>query len=271
MIGALLNLIIPTVSPERFTEQAIGCARELGMEVEALEPLCLRVKNPEMSDVKIYLANPYHQYQQQKWRKRRIIEGHLSALAEIGDEALIPARVIPTIKDKGYVQEIRAQMAKGGKKAEEFFVAEEYNEALEIVYAVDSPRSIRFLNPADLPELNLHGQTLREFAIDNLKKTMPPVEVQGAAPLMILQAGGMFESSLLLFDRIWDNGELGITGEIVVATPARDVLLVADAAAPEAVEKLQQFARKIAATSAYRLCDELFVRREGKFVVYRPE
>ena len=42
----------------------------------------------------------------------------------------------------------------------------------------------------------------------------------------MLKAGGDYEASLLLFDDIWRDGQVKVDGDIVVAVPAKDVLLV---------------------------------------------
>ena len=75
----------------------------------------------------------------------------------------------------------------------------------------------------------------------------------------------MFESALILMDRVWDKKELQIDGEIIVAVPSRETLLVADGNHEKAVTQIQKAAREIASSAAYRLTDKLFVRRNGRF------
>jgi uncharacterized protein YtpQ (UPF0354 family) len=97
-----------------------------------------------------------------------------------------------------------------------------------------------------------------------LTALLPPV--QGKLLVMSLHAGGIFEASLFLFDRVWDKRELGIEGEIVVAVPSREVLLVTDEGNPVGMTRIAKMATDIASKSGYSITDRLFIRRDGAFV-----
>lgn len=268
MLKKLISTLVPPATPEQFTAEAVSFIESLGrnVQVEAIEPLALKVTLETGKSSDIHLENAYASYLANRSSRKQIIAGFIQSILDVdGDETLLPKNVIPTIKDKGYVLEVRAHVAAKKENPEEFFVTEEYNEELMIVYAVDSPASIRYLNARDLPELNLHGETLRSFAIRNLQQILPGIEVHGSPPCFALKAGGMFESALLLLDRVWNKDELRISGEIVVAVPSRETLLVADGNHEKAVAQLRKTATEIARTAPYRLTDKLFVRRDGHF------
>ena len=72
-------------------------------------------------------------------------------------------------------------------------------------------------------------------------------------------------ASLLLLDDIWSGGKLKLSGEIVIAIPTRDVLLVTGSDNKDGVKKLRELAKKTAADGPYSLTDRLFVYRGGKF------
>jgi uncharacterized protein YtpQ (UPF0354 family) len=74
----------------------------------------------------------------------------------------------------------------------------------------------------------------------------------------------MFEASLLLFDRVRDKQALGIEGEIVVAVPSRETLLVTDSSSAAGMARIAKAATET--KSPYTLTDKLFVRRDGMFV-----
>lgn len=80
----------------------------------------------------------------------------------------------------------------------------------------------------------------------------------------------MFESSLLLMDRVWNKEELRISGDIIVAIPSRETLLVADDNNEKALAQIRKEAKEIVASAAYRLTDTLFVRRNQSFEVLTP-
>lgn len=173
MLTKLLNIFIPPVSPQQFTNEAIALIQMLnsGMKVEVVEPLSLKVTRPDGNNIDLHLTNAYVNYLNHRRQRRAILTLFVRTMldADIDTSSLIPRNIIPTIKDKSYVQEVRASISSKNKNPDEFFVTERYNDELEIVYAVDSPTSIRNLNPSELKEINLQGESLRSFAIGNLK------------------------------------------------------------------------------------------------------
>ena len=86
----------------------------------------------------------------------------------------------------------------------------------------------------------------------------------------MLVADGSYEASLLLFDEIWtgdiwhDSG-LPLSGDPVIAVPARDVLLVTGSRDERGLATLRRIAAEIVASEPYRLTDRLFIYREGRF------
>ena len=101
-----------------------------------------------------------------------------------------------------------------------------------------------------------------------MKRILQPIEAHGEQPLLVIKAGGMFESSILLLDDVRDKRKLGISGEIVVAVPARDTLLVDDRASEMAMKQIREVASKMCRTAAHRLTDQLFVRKESRFELF---
>lgn len=270
MLGKLLQRFIAPIPPGEFTTLVEEHIESLGngLEPRVIEPLHLQVFRAGEKQIDLHLDNLYRNYLADRGRRQELISHYIQAMVGVDLETFLPRDVIPTIKDKGYIQEVSSQLSAKGTNPEEFFVFEEYNDVLAILYAIDSPQSIRFLNPKDLAELNLQGETLREFAINNLKQILPPVEVHGSPPCLLLKAGGMFESSLLLFDRVWNKAELGIKGDILVAVPSRDTLLVGDTAEARSITQLRKTAADVARSSGYALTDKLFVRRDNKFLPF---
>jgi hypothetical protein len=268
MLNRLLNLFVRPVSPDEFTAEmaAFISSADSNRKVETVEPLYLKVAVGTEDPSEVHLRNAYLEYLRDPRKRKFFIANFANSLLQAEVDSFIPKNIIPTIKDCQFVTEVRATLNAKGKNADDFFVTEPYNDCLAIVYAVDSPKSVRFLNPADLQEVNLHGEPLRSFALENLKAMLPPVQVEGNGPVLSLKAGGMFESSLILLDRVWDKRELGIQGEIVVAIPSRETLLVTGSESGAGMMQIQKAARSIASRSGYGITERLFIRRDATFV-----
>jgi uncharacterized protein YtpQ (UPF0354 family) len=157
--------------------------------------------------------------------------------------------------------------ARGGPELAENLV-EDLNKDLVIVYAEDSPRNIRFLTASNLTELGIEKEQLRALAVANLRRLVPTPEVTRGPLVSMIVAGGDYEASLLLFDELWSGGPVSVDGEIVVAIPARNILLFAGSRNKAGIARLRQLASKYAREAPYRLTGRLFVFRGGRFVPF---
>ena len=102
-------------------------------------------------------------------------------------------------------------------------------------------------------------------ALANLDRLLPKIEMnlieEGFA---WFSAGGDYEASLILFDGLWNGGKIAMDGDIVVAIPAKDMLLVTGSRNERGLAVMRELAAEYARES-YRLTDTLFVYRDGRF------
>jgi uncharacterized protein YtpQ (UPF0354 family) len=259
------------LTPGNFTEQVIRVIGERAPEVkvEVLRPLQLKLRTPAGASHDMFLDNAFTQAQKAPDSCRLVIRNYVISALEVfqaADKPIDRERIVPVIKDRAYVEEVRTAMRERNPTADgPELVYEEYNEQLLILYAEDSSQNIRYLTPANLQELGLDMPGLRTLAIRNLPDAVPPVKVEEANGVCMIIAGGDYEASLILWDELWEGGRLPIEGEIVVAIPSRDLLLATSRGNAHAVALMRQLAQKVASEAAYRLTPLLFVRRSGRF------
>ena len=148
-------------------------------------------------------------------------------------------------------------------------VHEDLNADLVILYAEDSAKNIRYFSPEDLEKAKIEKHELRELACENLKRILPEIERHGENGLFMVTAGGDYEASLLLFDFIWDDMKKEVRGDVVVAIPTRDLLLVTGSQDTQGIEKMKQIVQKTAAEGSYRLTTQLFVFRDGQLEEFK--
>jgi uncharacterized protein YtpQ (UPF0354 family) len=92
------------------------------------------------------------------------------------------------------------------------------------------------------------------------------VQLQQAGDVAMMTANGDYEASLLLFDHIWRGGKIKMNGDIVVAIPAKDVLMITGSKSRKGIAAVRELAAKYKAESRYDITDTLFVYRDGRFV-----
>lgn len=220
----------------------------------------------------LFLGNAYDLYSHDPKSKDKIIQEFVAAdLENLVDanfsKEVDRARIVPIVRDKPWLEQFEKDRdrAEHGKKDLPESVYEELNSDLIVIYAEDSPSSIRYLTETKLEEAHIDRKELRALACTNLVRLLPKVEKQGTNGLYILSVGGDYEASLLLLDSVWTDIQNDVRGNIVAAIPTRDVLLVTGSDDREGLEKMSQTVDKISAQSPYKLTTKLFMRRDGKF------
>ncbi len=126
---------------------------------------------------------------------------------------------------------------------------------------------MRFLSTADDVD---DRRQLNDLALTNLIRLLPKIEMRaGADKTWLISAGGDYESSLLLLSDLWSGRQIKVDGEIVVAVPAKNALLVTGSHNAAGITRLRKFAAEVAG-GAYDLTKTLFIYRDGKFATFPP-
>lgn len=265
------------LSPEEFAKFYMKEFRRQapGAKLRLVGPMELKIKRPDGSEFRYFLGNGYKRYLADPTQRDQIIEQYVAASLEIlrpDDKKIHVSRVVPVIKDVDYLRDIQKGTAERGTKwtKHKLPAHEPYNTDLVILYAEDSARNIRYLTEEDLNGLGLSKNLRRARAVENLSAMIPSVKAHGGNGIYMLTAAGTYESSLLLFDRIWRAGQLKVRGELVVAIPSRSLLLVTGSKDPSGIKKVREMAAEELAAAAYHLTHRLFVYRDGTFVRFDP-
>jgi uncharacterized protein YtpQ (UPF0354 family) len=262
-----------TLSPRAFADAvaAAAAATMPSAKVTVTGDLQVVVRYANGARATSNLDKSYKIYEQEPQRLDGLIQGQIAALlGAAGDANGLPkperSLIIPVIKDRQWFDETQrrgtAQTPPLG------LLAEPLNSELVVVYAEDRPGALRFLSTRD--DVGDRAQ-LHDLALDNLRVLLPKIEMRtGADGIFLISAGGDFEASLLLTDELWSSGQIKVDGDIVVAVPAKDVLLVSGSHNRAGIARLRRLAADLA-TGPHALTSALFVYRNGKFVKFEPD
>jgi uncharacterized protein YtpQ (UPF0354 family) len=263
------------LSPEAFTQEYVSVLRAAlpGFKVEAVGHLEVRVRDAKGGEVSTaYLDNAFNQYLADPDSRQEIIERHVSGIAEINgeDTPLRAEQIVPIVKVRGWIDDMRQASIKAGRDKPPEQVFEALNDVLVVVYAEDTPRNINYFPVESLGAAGLKREQLRELAVTNLRRLLTQIEIHSGPEYSMITAGGNYEASLLLFEEFWQgDNKLKVDGEIVVAVPARDLLLVTGSRNAGGIRKLREIAQEVFESGTYTLTPELFVHRKGRFVLFR--
>lgn len=238
-----------------------------------MENLHLNVTGKEKLDFTLYLDNAYETYKLDPEQKDAVIRQFVSAAIEtfaVSGEGVDKSRIVPVVKDRDWLEETKQALVPGGAKEVSWLVYEDLNAELVILYAEDSPKNIGYLTSDDLEKTDIKKKDLRALACKNLRNILPKIEMQGADGIYMLTAGGVYEASLLLLDSIWSGKQIEVKGDIVVAIPTRDILLVTGSDDKDGINKVKGIVKETLEDGGpYRLTSKLFVYRDGKFVEFK--
>jgi uncharacterized protein YtpQ (UPF0354 family) len=274
--AAMVLLIGPAraepLSPPAFTAAfaAAAAAAMPNAKVTVTGELSTDTRSAKGETTTSDLHNAYRVYLDRPQDLETIIANYVRILVDavrVGDNpGLDRSRIVPVLKPPAWLEGIRKdRQAQGNVDATEP-LTEAYNSELIIAYAEDRPSSIRYLTTRD--DIGGDRVKLLVLALGNLNRLLPKIEMrQGADGILLIEAGGDYEASLLLADNIWSSGQIQVDGDIVAAVPAKDALLVTGSHNRAGLKKLRAIAAELAA-GPYGLSSALFVYRDGKFKVF---
>lgn len=259
------------LNPAAFTAEFLTTFQKTApwLKIEIVKDFELKLITTDGRQSTSFLDNAYDIYKQDPGAKNDIVHRFVTAALEsmmntVVTEELDRTRIVPVIKDRLWLEETRKAMHGRGVKDLKENVYEDLNSNLVVLYAEDSPKNIRYFSPEDLEKAQIGKHELRALACENLKRLLPKIERHGANGLFMLTAGGDYESSLLLFDFIWDDMQKEVRGDVVVAIPTRELLLVTGSQDTQGIEKMKHIVQKATAEGSYRLTTQLFVFRDGR-------
>jgi len=135
-----------------------------------------------------------------------------------------------------------------------------FAESLVVMPIIDSPRSARLLGEADCRSLGLSSDQAHELALANLRQALKPLQ-DVAKPLkpgaIATLHGDFYESGRVLLHDDWAPLARAQQGVLVVALPAKDMLLYGADDSPAGLDALRMMARDVMRGAPGRLTDVL--------------
>ena len=170
----------------------------------------------------------------------------------------------PVLKTLAWQHAVAAQLAAGGRDdPPPPFVVRPLVADLVVACVVDTAESMAFVNTRDLATHGLDEAELHATALANLASQLPELRIEGGHGRFAARLDRNYDASMvLLLDRWRDR--VGIEGDLVLALPARDELLMCPAGDAALVDSLALMAATIAAQSAYALTNRLLTWRGGR-------
>jgi uncharacterized protein YtpQ (UPF0354 family) len=133
---------------------------------------------------------------------------------------------------------------------------------LHVLYAFDMDSHYVLFAQRDLVRLGVSKEELHERAIQNLRAMNLEVRAHKGDRIFMLTAGGNYEATLLLLPEIWESVSSMVSGNIIAAVPARDILYVTGDGTEEDLADLRRWTSKML-EEADKPLSRMFVRWTG--------
>jgi hypothetical protein len=260
------------ISPRAFTD-AFAAAAQAAMpsvKITVVGDLELETRLAGGDSLTNDLHNAYQLYRQDPAHLKEVIDRRVRGWVETVHLSEAPppldrSRIVPVPKPVSWLEGAQKIQAESEIKPTPQMLTEPFNSELLIAYVEDRPESVRFLTTHD--DVGDRAK-LHNLALGNLHRMLTKIDMHPASDgVFIIQAGGTYEASLLLADQIWTSGQFKVDGDIVVAVPVRDALLVTGSHNTAGLSHMRAFAAAHA-REPYGLTSVLFVYRDGKFVPF---
>jgi len=260
------------LTEKQFTKEYYKKATELNPEsnYKIVEDLHL-VSTYNGNDSHHFLYNAYFEYKLEPSALDSIIILYISALDNLANPAenIDINRIIPVIKDKNYITDIRRSLAeKGDVESYLDLVYDIYNDELIVLFAEDQERSISYFSDEDFKKTGFPRDSLLNKSVKNLKQLLPEIQSVGESGFFGLLAGGVYEASLILFESIWNKDNFKVKGDIVIAIPTRDLLFVTGSKDYKGLEFMRAKVKESYENGSYFLTTEFFIWSGKKFEVF---
>lgn len=268
-IGGSMN---PEFGMEEFTKFYVDTIKLQLPEaqVNIISPMEVSVTLGEnKSEYICYLDNVWSLCKDAPEKRSVICNEYIGKLVEMVKSGLTDDKppdsntIIPILKDDRFLNSLPLQ-ADGTKP----IFAERIAGDVWVTYAQEIGGTRSFISESDIEDLDLSMSELRQRSISNLKKRLDEVRKYGQGPLYMLTAGGHYEASLLLIDKLWVDQEILVSGDIVAAIPKHNTLFFTDSESVEGITKIRQATEEFSKEGAYLISKTLLVRRNGKWEVF---
>lgn len=263
----LATLSASSLSKEQFTflfASALAFKLRNG-GVRVTGPLTITFHSEAYESVQASLDNAWTECLNNPDDRREIVDRYLRGFVDAaGEPSKTPPEsgkledVIPAVLSQKYVNSINQTV-----DAQSALVTEPLAGDLMIACMFNLGDNFAVITQHHLKDLGVTWLQLKARAIDNLRSTRKPVQLHAMSTIYLVNAGAALNASLLLDDTVWSEISTKVAGDLLVAAPSRDALILTGTGVPGGPIALQLMANKLHKEEHHPISTTMLVRRDG--------
>lgn len=170
------------------------------------------------------------------------------------------------VRAGGYAAERNQILAERGAKGDETIFSTAFAPGLELIIVADSSSTSRPWMQHHLNRYQVSQKEIMELGRKQVLAILPslPSKEDVAGGVVMIPKTDHLAS--LMFADGWDDLDRALDGNLVVAVPSDDVLIVADGTRPEILAKLPGFVKRQYAEAHRAVSHLLYRRKDGRWI-----
>jgi uncharacterized protein YtpQ (UPF0354 family) len=168
---------------------------------------------------------------------------HMAAFYATPEPALDAKSLRVAVRQTDYVQALRNHYAKQGGLAAVRITGDYW-----MIVVSDLPTTIRMVSQKDLRGLGLTADQAfaeaKKRMVSNLRRVIKRATASDRSSVVLI-SDNSYTSTLFAFPELWASTAEAFGGNLLVAVPASDVVLVGDGASPTMIAQMAETARQV--------------------------
>jgi uncharacterized protein YtpQ (UPF0354 family) len=268
--GFLGSAFAQTLSPRAFTEEIAHAIRMAvpSAKVWIERELEVEIRYSNGQNVLAELAASYDAYRKEPERLKGIIDLHIARLKTDeyakGQIRLDHSKIVPVVKNRKWLEDAERRIKAAGVKQTQ--LVDDFVDDLVVAYAEDADKIFRYIARH---EYKGRSENLRALALENLRRVAPKIQIQSMSKdVAVVSAGDDYTSSLLVVNGLWSSPErFKVRGDVVVAIPSREVILVTGTENGK-ISDFRRYVANVYAKGQFPLSQTLLVYRNNRFTKF---
>lgn len=231
---------IDTSSEAAFTQSVLQLFRRLdpASSWTTQEHLVLTSSKQDV----VNLHRPWSSCQQSAGDCDRVVEHYATTVLEIlnqpKQQQADRSQLMAVVRGANYFEGLPAALRANA-------IVEPFVADMVVIYVVDEGGAVRGAKVEDLTANGVSREALPALSRANLGAVLPMLTSCEPGSVMLVAAGNFYESSRLLLSAQWTELAAKVQGNLVVAVPSNDALVIACGPKPGTLEKLSKAVAEI--------------------------